>query len=262
MPHASRPELALPRRFHEAGLNCHVNDAIARWLELPTTDEGLAHWLHGLIDAAAEAADTDAVHYQQRDWRVERQTLTGFQRRFSPWLHNTKAWRAWTDARQLHEAAITVVLPLAIVQRSMHSWLISPAPRGRRVLDALHAADASAVATAIGRQVGNLSIAGLLHRGHSLAHLVLDKGWHPAADPVITRASDVRIRLDDHAVVALLVKLAREALAANVRPRCCWRGLRAVLRADPTLWAGRKPRFGQAARDLIAVGLFESSPKR
>jgi len=228
-----------------------VNTTLADWFGLPSNDRDLALWLASLLDAADE---TGVVHMNGRRWRVQRRLLSVLGAWVWLRLRRTRGHRVWRASRLLRQTGATVAMPLALVRRGRTEFLVRPMPPGPTVAGFLrgdregldYPPDRRTLAAAVGRQLGRISMAGLVQRDYALARLVVDPACAAGGEPVIIDPADMRHRLDDRQIEALLHRLAAEALACGATWRELAAALRALLKTDATLWAGHRRRLPAA----------------
>ena len=154
-------------------------------------------------------------------------------------LRFSQGWREWRGARQLADAGVRCVEPIAITRRHGADLILMPAIDGKTLIDHL-AGECDperrmALAGQIGQQLGRITAAGLINRDHKSRNLLIDEAAADGkAPPLVIDPAGLRQRRRTRQVAkmfALLLETAGQTVTRREAMRC----LHEAQWIDPTL---------------------------
>ena len=288
MPFVTVPVPSTPipveNRSHSFGVRvtggmCWVNAEVADRHGLVRDGAALSRFVDALLDARAAVRETfkddgkslvQRIEQDGRSWVVKR--YGGSPRRTS-WFHlvrRTPAWREWRYGQLLHRRGLRVIQPIALVHftdsgrwrqalitrfvdgPSLHHWLKKCPPVGS--LDRAQQCRRLAVASAVGRQVGQITSVGYTNRDHKVSNLVVDKECERGGDPTLIDPARIKRRRRDDQVYLMVARLWRSARrAGEVTSRERLAVLRALLESDASLEPAGRHRLRTSAERIDRI---------
>ncbi len=196
-----------------------------------------------------------------RRWVVKRYRGPAWKTLAYHLVRRTPAWREWRYVRRLARRGVRVLALGAIVhEQGWGRWsqtIISPYIEASNLHHCIMQGrigpdQRRPVARAVGRQIGQMSAAGVVNRDHKSSNLLIDHAClHHGDDPLIIDPAAVKRGSSDGRVFRMLAVLALTAEQAgheSMREKMAC--LRAALQADRSLAPNQPRRLRYAAQKI------------